>query len=171
MDALVDLIGVEVLDVDAGGEVFALEALDVLAHVAEADRVDGRDLDGGAGRGAALRMVDSSSRYCSTNCLQPFVVGLSEGRQLQRPLEPVDQLDPESLFELADDQTGRRLGEAVGRRRPRDGAAAGHVAEDLQRFQAGESAVTSHGFHGVGHVGRVGVRLMKHGVYPIYRLF
>ena len=30
----------------------ALEALDVLAHVAQADRVDGRDLDGRAALGA-----------------------------------------------------------------------------------------------------------------------
>ena len=44
---LVDPIRVQVLDVDLRAVVFRLEALDILAHVAEADRVDRGHLEAG----------------------------------------------------------------------------------------------------------------------------
>ena len=142
MHPLVHLIGVQVLDVDLGGGVLALEALDVVAHVAEADGIDGGDLDGGAASGAGAADRRLQFQVLLDQSLAALVVDLAQRRQLQRPLEAVDQLDAQPLFELADDQAGRRLGEVVVGRRLRDAAAAGHVAEDLQRVEAGQSSMT-----------------------------
>ncbi len=133
----VDLIGVKVFDVDARG-VFALEAAPGRTCSCRRGRPSRWPRPGRSPRPAQrgrLRMADSSSRYLLDQLLAPLVVGLSEGRRLsQRPREPADQgLDPGVAF-----RAGGRLRLAAGcerpvvRRRPRNAAAAGHVAKDFQ---------------------------------------
>ena len=71
-DPLVDLVGVQVLDLHLRIPVVGLEALDVLAHVAEADRVDGGHANGqGPFARAPGGATTSSSVYCSSSLLQP----------------------------------------------------------------------------------------------------
>ena len=54
---------------------------------------------------------------------------------MQRPGGTVDQLHPHPLLQLRDDLAGGGLGDLVGRRRLREGAVAGHVAEQFQGFK------------------------------------
>ena len=94
--AVVDLVGVEVVDVDLDVRVLRLEALDVLAHVAQADRVDGGHAHRGRFRAAVGVPVGR----------QPGLDGHADG---ERAAAFLVRRSPGRVVRLARLETGRVL--------------------------------------------------------------
>lgn len=125
----------QVVDVGPGVGTSRLEALDVLPHVPQPDRINRRHANrhGQLGVGLAERRLQLDVLLHQP--LAALVVGLSQGRQLERPLGAVDELPPEPRFQLADHPAHRRLRPPVRLRRLREAAEIDQVTEQFQRFQ------------------------------------
>ena len=106
-----------------------------MAHVAEADRVDGGDLDSGGDLGPGRCGCEaSSSWYCWTSRLATLIILLSQKGQLQRPGGAVDQLHPQPFLQLQDNLADRGLRQPVRLRSLRKTALPGNVTEHDERF-------------------------------------
>jgi hypothetical protein len=135
LDLLVDAVGMKVLDMDLDGGVALVEALDGLAHVAEADGIDGGYLDGGGEGCLAARQRGFELVIASDEVLAAFVIELAGRSELEGANGAIDQANAKAPFELVDDVAGGGLGELIGGRRLGETAEAGDVTEHLEGFE------------------------------------
>ncbi len=135
--ALVALIGVEEVELHLGVRVLRLEAANVVADVAEADRVDGRHAHGDGQPVAPPRLPDGrfQLQVLLQQLLAALVVKLAQGRQRQRPPRAVDELRSQPVLQLVDDTADRRLGAVIRLGRFREAAQADQITEDFESFQ------------------------------------
>ncbi len=129
-------VGVEVLDLDLHAGLLGHEALDVLAHVAQAHRVDGGHADGDFEM-PAVAVADArlDLEVLVDQLLATVVVGFAAVGQLKGTARTIHELDPEALLQLVDDLAHGRLGNLVGVRRPGEALVPRDIAEHLQRLE------------------------------------